>query len=92
MSIPSWPSKDPDETLDYAIDWSDRLPIEDLIAQSIWTVPAGLTETRSEFAGQQSVVWLSGGSESQSCSLTNTITTAQGRVLQQTVRIRIKSR
>jgi hypothetical protein len=59
MSIPSWPSKDPDEILDYAIDWSDRLPIEDLIAQSIWTVPAGLAQSRSEFAGQQSVVWLS---------------------------------
>jgi hypothetical protein len=92
MTTPSWPSKDPDETLDYVIDWSERLPAGDLIAQSSWSLPTGLSSDRDEFEGQQSVVWLNGGTEGQTYSLTNTVETVQGRVLQQTVRIRIKSR
>jgi hypothetical protein len=92
MTTPTWPSKDPDETLDYVIDWSERLPADDYIMQSTWAVPVGLLEDRSEFEAQQSVIWLSLGAENQAYSLTNTVITAQGRVLQQTVRIRIKSR
>ena len=42
MSI-SWPSKDPDEVLDYELDWSLRLA-GDTIVTSTWTVPSTLTK------------------------------------------------
>ena len=43
-----WPAKDPEEILDYALDWTPRLG-GDTVAQSQWIVPTGLTKD-SEFA------------------------------------------
>ena len=38
-----WDFKDPDEVLDYRVDWSARLD-GDTIASSTWEVLAGLTK------------------------------------------------
>ncbi len=44
MAFPKWPNKDPNEVLDYNIDWTPRMTSPDTIANSEWFVPVGLTD------------------------------------------------
>ena len=57
MSL-TWPKKDPDEVLDYSIDWSARLN-GDTISSSIWEVPTGITKNSDYFTDDATVIWLS---------------------------------
>lgn len=83
-----WPSKDENEILDYVIDWTDRLA-QDTISTSTWTVPSGLTESSSSSTTTTTTVWLSGGTTGTTYDVLNRITTAAGRTMDQTVRIKI---
>lgn len=91
MSL-SWPFKDPDEVLDYSIDWSGRLSGDDTISLSVWTVPDGITNEEEDKSGATTTLWLSGGSEGQTYSFLNRVTTVGGRVMDQTVTLKIKSK
>ena len=91
MSL-SWPTKDPDEVLDYTIDWLPRLGDDDTIALSVWTVPGGLAQTNSTNTDTETVVWLSGGTIGTTYSVQNRITTVGGRTMDQTVTITIATK
>lgn len=88
----TWPFKDPDELLDYTLDWSGRLAGDDTIATSVWTVPSGITNEDEEKTGTSTTLWLSGGTEGQSYSFLNRVTTAGGRIMDQTVTLKLKSK
>jgi hypothetical protein len=92
----NWPDKDPDEVLDYAIDWSPRLVqpngMTDQIDTSTWILPSGITQTSASISGQLAVVWLSGGSLGDTYTITNRIVTVGGRTMDQSVRLRIKAK
>jgi hypothetical protein len=78
--------KDPDETLDYGVDWSAWLG-GDLIQSSVWTAsPAGITLGVSTNTATATAVWVSGGSVGSSYDVVNRITTLAGRVKDQTLR------
>lgn len=83
-----WPTKDPDEVLDYQIDWSARLN-SDTISTSVWTVPDGITGATQSNTTTSTTLWLSGGTDGSSYDILNRITTAGGRTMDQTVRIAI---
>lgn len=91
-------SKDPDESVDFDLDWTTDLTPEDgsavdTIETSAWTVPAGLTKTTdSHDDAQRTKIWLTGGTAGQSYLLLNRITTAQGRTLDCTVKLLVNSR
>jgi hypothetical protein len=87
----SWPFKDPDEVLDYQIDWSARLA-GDTISSSSWIVPDGITKNRDSATDTSTTVWLSGGTEGAALSLTNRIVTAGGRMMDQSVVLKIRSK
>lgn len=93
-----WPTpKDPDEVLDYEIDWSTRLVgnttgSNDVIVTSTWTVPTGITMDDENFDDTSTVIWLSGGTEGQTYEFLNRITTRDGRTLDQSVKLPVKSR
>lgn len=89
MSFPSWPAKDPDERLDYSIDWSKRLGT-DRITTSTWTVPTGITQDGALNTSKVATIWLIGGTLDQTYEITNRITTAGERTMEQTVKISIK--
>jgi len=82
----TWPNKDPGEKLDYAVDWTTRLA-GDTIATSNWTVPTGITQTTPapSFTNTLTTIWLLGGTIGQTYELTNTITTAAGRTMVQSI-------
>jgi hypothetical protein len=90
----TWPPKDPDEVLDYQVDWSDRLSSDTLLT-SVWSISGDdsiLTEDSSEISGDNTIIWLSAGTLGEAYNLLNRVTTTGGRTMDQTVRLRIKAK
>lgn len=107
----TWDAKDPDEVLDYDIDWTQRLYSADEldrfnsgqtvvpadhIASSEFHLPEGasLIANSSSFTATATKVWLSGGdlNLAEPYEILNRITTTGGRTMDQTVRLKIKSK
>jgi hypothetical protein len=89
-----WPDKDPDELLDYEIDWAARLA-GDTISASEWILPVGIVKDAGAgdtHTDTSAVIWLSGGTLGESFVLTNRIDTAGGRIMDQSVSIKIRSK
>lgn len=86
-----WPSKQPAEVLDFAIDWSARLE-GDAIEASAFVVPPGISAGSSSRTARETVVWLAGGDDRRSYLVVNRITTTAGREMRQAVRLKIKAR
>jgi len=84
----TWPDKDPNEVLDYELDWSARLSDGDTISASTWIVPDGLTEDSNSNTTTTTTIWLSGGTLGE-YTLTNRVTTAGGRTMDQSVRLTV---
>lgn len=88
-----WPPKDPGEVLDYDLDWTLRLN-GDTIATSVWSIHTGsalLITSQSNNATVSKVI-LSGGLLGKTYTLKNTITTASGDTMIETVTILIKAK
>ena len=89
MAFPRLPNKDPDAVVDYGVDWV-RWLAGDTLALAVWLVPAGIVEDSSNHTATAAYIWLSGGTVGESYRLTNRITTALGRVQDQTVVIPVR--
>lgn len=92
MTIIAAFDKDPDEVLDYTINWINWLTSGDTISSSVWIVPAGITEDSNSFTNTTASVFLSGGIAGTEYKLTNTIVTAGGRTAQRTISIKVAER
>jgi hypothetical protein len=89
----TWPDKDPNEVLDYSVDWTERLEDDDTITASEWIVPeAGINMDSDDFADSSTTIWLSGGTAGKSYSFTNRIITTQGRTIDQTIQLKVRDR
>lgn len=76
--------KDPDDQLDYRIDWNPRLNDEEIINTAVWSVVEGDIEiTSSIIDGGFAVVWVRGGTPNQRQLLNCRITTSGGRQFDQ---------
>lgn len=91
MSL-KWPDKDPDEILDYTVDWSDRLGTTDTITNSIWTVPVGITNTSEDHTTTRTTLWLSSGTLGDKYDIQNRIVTVEGRTMDQTITLKIRTK
>jgi hypothetical protein len=91
MSALKWPFKDPDEVLDYVVDWSARLTT-DTVATSLWIVPSGITKTAEAFDNTTTTIWLSGGTIGITYEFVNRIETAGGRTMDQSIKLQVKTR
>lgn len=91
-----FPFKDPEEVLDYDLDWSSRLPDGDAITTSAWALsspPDSALVINSETETTTvTKVWLSGGTLGQTYELTNHITTVGGRQMEQTCQLVIAAK
>ena len=73
-----WPSKDPDETLDYSVDWSRFLDTA-IIISVIWFVKSSLYNTKTRLNAGQNLTNASSSAVTdsiQNVSQTNTNTVA----------------
>lgn len=95
--------KDPDAVLDFGVDWkaltngtgkSDWLAEGETITASSWDVPAGITQATPapSFTDTVTTIWLSGGTVGTSYTLTNHVTTSQGREDERSFTILIEDR
>lgn len=82
-----WPNKDPQETLDYKLNWRSRILAGDKIIASEWTDPVGITKGVNTYTDYVTTLWLSGGTVGDKYEFTNRVTTQQGRILEQTIQI-----
>jgi hypothetical protein len=90
----SWPPKDPDEVLDYQIDWAtDRLDEGETITTTLWQVESGdvVIDSDEELDGV-TTVWLSGGTVNTTSVVLNRVTTSEGRIYDQSCRLRIRTK
>lgn len=83
--------KSPVENKDFGFDWSPWLGGSDTIASSSWSVPSGLSAGSSSNTTTQATQYVGGGSPGQDYLVTNTITTAAGRIGQRGIRIQVRS-
>lgn len=89
----NWPAKDPQEVLDYQADWTSRLEADEVLVASTFSVVSGSVVINSQtFVDGVATVWLSGGTAGETCVILNRVTTSAGRVYDQSMRLRIRSR
>lgn len=92
--------KDADETLDYSVDWSGRQLVDDTIETMVIVIRQGGAATvdvqdldhipaRDEINGFMTSFWLTKGVVGQTYEVEVTITTAAGRVCQETFTLKI---
>jgi len=88
-----WPNKDPDEVLDYQVDWSARLEGVETVLISTFTTTGSVVIDSAGFTSQGiATVWLSGGVAGDMCEVRNHIVTTFGREYDETVRLRIRDK
>ena len=80
--------KDPDEIVNFGIDWVDYLGSETITGSS-WTVPSGITEVSSAFTDTQATIKLSGGTLGATYRVTNRITTSAGETVDQSIDVEV---
>lgn len=79
----SWPSKDPDETLDYS--WTVPLDADDAITSAALTVVSGTVTIASQDATATGLTaFLSGGADGETAIFSGTATTEGGRTFEET--------
>lgn len=87
-------TKDPEEKLDYGIDWTAELESSeppDSISTSIWETSGGLAITTPAIDGNVTTVWVTpGGKLGAKTRLTNRIETVAGRVYDRTIELTIQ--
>jgi len=83
--------KDPDEVLDYVVDWIKPLA-GDTILTSTWTLPEGITGSQESMTDTTTTIWLTGGTAGKDYGLVNRITTAGGRTREQTCTLRVRTK
>lgn len=95
----SWPAKDPDDILDYSLDWSEQMEIDtDTISAYEVIIEQGTVEVDdslghgTSFDDTSTLVWLTGGTAGEECLVVNRITTAEGRQYDHTRKLRIKEK
>jgi hypothetical protein len=89
--------KDPDERLDYSIDWSARLSQGEDIVSSTWDVDPGngtLIVVTTTHGTSSATIWIEGGTMDADYLLTNHVTTdsSPARRFDRTIRIKIRQR
>ena len=88
----TWPSKDPDEELDYQFDWSERLEVGETISASTFILASGsVTLADPAVAGGLTTIWITGGEAGEVNTITNRVTTSAGRIYDESAKLRIRS-
>lgn len=89
----SWPAKDPNEVLDYMLDWNDVLVDGETISTSTFILASGdVTLGAVGNAAGITTQWISGGTEGTVSVITNRIATSAARTYDQSVRLRVRTK
>ena len=84
--------KDPSSVLDWHFDWLDWLETGETIIASTMTADSGLTIAADSHTDTNTTSWLAGGTSGSQYTVTNRITTNQGRIDDRSITIRVMQR
>lgn len=84
--------KDVDAVLDFGVDWSDWLDTGETISTSTYTVTAGITKDSDSNTTTASTIWLSGGTDGTSYTITNEIVTSDSRTDNRSFTVKVVER
>ena len=95
--MPHFSYKDPDEEINYRIDFSNALDVGETIdtgnPDTTWTVPAGITKIAQSFtADGKAVVRIGGGSLRSKYDAYVTVRTSAGQKIVDSIQISIATR
>lgn len=79
--------KDPDENLDYSIDWSRLLGTGETITAALWTLQTGIAGGGDQVAGSVTQKFISGGTAGTTYMVSCRITTSMDRIFDRSFRI-----
>ncbi len=91
-----WPAKDPDDVLDFSVDWSEVLEADgpvgtpDTIVSVDWTVPSPLTKNSQAEALGIATVWIAGGELGGRYEIQCRLVTGGGRTYDRTVTLSVR--
>ena len=85
--------KDPDETLDYQINFGGLLEANETVTASTWTLDSGIVKVSESFtAAGVSTVFVRGGDNGTTYKAVCATTTTAGRIYNRTIFIEIKDK
>ena len=85
--------KDPQESIDYAVDWSDFLASGETISASSWASSStALAIGTVSATTDTTAVFVSGGTVGDVYRVTNKVTTTQTRIAERSVIVRVEER
>ena len=85
--------KDPAAKLDYTVNWADWMAAGDTITGATWSASGGtVTFSGDTHTPTAATTFIEGGTVGDKITVTNRITTAQGRIDERSFIIRIKER
>jgi len=100
-----WPNKDPNETLDYTIDWSRLLPSGGTVTAASWFIDDadgvktavtaastvnGLTVTTTTATATKTTIVLSAGTQNVDYKISCQATFSNGNIVERSVRLSAK--
>ena len=84
------------EVKDYRLEWDLRIMIDgvmtdvgDTVTGSTWVVETGITKDSYTRTTDSTTIWLSGGTAGVEYTLTNRVTTGQGRTYEQSILVNV---
>jgi len=95
-----WPNKDPNEILDYDIEWNGTSTQPgraylDPLTDSQWLITGGdgaLVLGSSSFSTTATKIWLSGGTLNKQYTITNRVVTTGGRTMDKSALLTIREK
>lgn len=100
--LDKWPDKDPDELLDFDIDWAGTASdpgraFGDALLTSLWEISTDTDDTfliigSTSFSAIATKIWLSGGTLNRQYKITNEVTTTGGRIMNKSGLLTIKEK
>jgi hypothetical protein len=82
--------KDPNSTIDFAVDWAEWLSSGDTVSSSSWEVPTGLTVSSASVANNVTRSFLTGGLAGVDYMITNRVTTQGGRIEDRSILVQVR--
>lgn len=83
-------TKQPSDTMDYDIDYTDWLTAGDNVQDAAVTADDGITVVSTFINDPRIKIWLSGGTDKVTYKVTCTMTSADGRIRQDELKIKVK--
>lgn len=89
-----WPDKDPGDTLEFGMDFSDVFDSDENVLSVAWVFPTGISNAGEKISGQICTVTISGGSLDTTYTVTAQVTTDKGapaHIWERDARLRVKN-